>query len=274
MVLPRPSNTGILISSVMVGLLGLGANLFMQLDPKIFHTPPKTESESDDDSSSTFLEMLFGKADDEESEENSKQLEEDLPGPAKCIADIEEMHNQTELVFGNWEKTGVVPQQLDIKFTSKAEKLCQLVVLDPTATDEQKRRARLTVLAIVFRAARMAPKEHRKAFIRASREVMKGNNPQDNSRVIALKIFLDCNFARPNTKRLLRDLGRFSDHCASTSVAVGVYMSVAKELKRHRQYAIAKDVLKLGLSKHKGKATNRLLNELHKRTIPTSHRIR
>ena len=49
MVLPRPSNTGILISSVMVGLLGLGANLFMQLDPKIFEVAPPPAQEPDTD---------------------------------------------------------------------------------------------------------------------------------------------------------------------------------------------------------------------------------
>lgn len=272
MVLPRPSNTGILISSVMVGLLGLGANLFMRLDPKIFQIPPKPVENEDKDSSS-FLEMLFSKEADEAPipEENST---EDLPGPEKCIAEIDEMRSEIEVAFQSWEKTGRTPRGVDIQFTSKTEKLCQLVVLDPTATDEQKRKVRLTALAILFRAARIAPQDHSAAFRRACNEVRKGNNAHDNSRVFALKIFLECNFARPDTKKLLKDLERFSDHCPSNSVAVGVYMSVARELKRYRQFAVAQDVLKLGLSKHKGKATSRLLNELHKRTIPTSYRVR
>lgn len=277
MVLPRPSNKGILVGAVLVAALGLAANYFMQLDPKlvasILPTLPNesvlvedaevqkvdpidepTEPEPEKDPS-TSRPPSAGRA------ENKIDLKAAIKELTLLETNIQQVHRQ-------WEIYGNVPNEyrkaLD-RISNRGLVLSKRIADFPAATEEQKHAARLSALAIAFCAAQMDEQKAGQVFDIVSSEVFeKSTSESERARTAVLSFIIHHDLRRPNGDQLIEDLQAFGDEYDSSANAIFLHLTIAQELTQRGFIDISNQVLRNGIRRYRDLdgAVNRMISML------------
>ena len=259
MALPRPSNDGILILSVLVGALGLGANHFMQLDPRVIAAlmpaPVATVEQAPNVANEPPPKPL-------------PDSNDDAPLPiGLTMPELARLEEQIKAVHDRWEKYGHVPRDYRDSFpqiAARAMFLKRQVAASPNADENRKRTARLSALSIAFFAAEMQPKAV-DVFQQLSGEILNECTSQtDCARTVVLQILILHDFENPHEQKLLSDLTRFSDEYESVSNGIFMYQTVAKKLDGNGFRELSNRVLQQGILRYRkdGSKVNRLINDL------------
>ena len=275
MVLPRPSNVGILTSSVLVGALGLGATYFIQHPELLARIAPKTETLSE---AASPAEPAPAPAAEEPPpsppppEPPEDQEADEEPAAKKrmpvglAMKELAEMEANIKAAHAGWEAYGHVQRDYKKALPKLAARavLLKRVVVDSDASENTKRKARLGALSIAFFAAEMEPKAIN-AFRILSSEVLKETTAQiDRARIIVLRILILNDYENPDEEQLLNQLERFSREFDNPSDAVFLYKEVADKLHKHKCRELSITVLRQGIRLHRqdGSVVNRLINDL------------
>ena len=258
--LPRPSNTGILISAVLVGLLALGANWYMRLGPEFFLRFLPTVTTSDDANNMP----------DVPTKHVAKETEIPVLITAEaheCVTKLEKNETRVKAIFDKWkeERTFDEPELAYLpQIVAESEKLYGVVALDAEATTEEKSVSRKYLLAITFRAAQIFQDELQDSFWKISDEIVKnGMNDLDTARAEVLRIIMKTNFRNPDEERLLGDVHGFMQTYSSVTAGIELHLLLAKDLFRSGHFELARKVLQMGIDTYEGTRGHvRLLNEM------------
>jgi hypothetical protein len=264
MALPRPTNTGALVSAVLVAILGLAANFYIKLAPSLMSTPSDQETESAD-GSPDGADAADSRAKGSDVATVGGKPPSLLPTPAKCLSELTSIDARASKILEAVSAAKVISKEAARQMAdlgTQAQKLLQLVLLDPGATREQKQEARLVALTLTFRIARMVP-ELKDAFWRVSNDVVEnGDGNHEAPRAAGLQILMRIRFSSPDQRVLLADLRKFTARFPAPQVGVEVYVMIARELTQHGHPEIGKAVLQQGVKLYPDIARSRLSNEM------------
>ncbi len=274
MVLPRPSNVGILTSSVLVGALGLGATYFIQHPELLARIAPKIETATEASSPveptpTPILEepttVPPGDVPDDQQATQEPVAEKRMP-VGLATKELTQMEENIKAAHSRWEAYGHVRRDYKEALPKLAARavLLKRVVVDSEASEKAKRKARLGALSIAFFATEMEPKAL-DAFRVLSSEVLKETSAQiDRARIIVLRILILNDYKNPNEEKLLGQLARFSDEFDNPADAVFLYQEVANKLHKHKFRELSIRALQQGIRLHRddGSIVNRLINDL------------
>jgi hypothetical protein len=241
------------VSAVLVGILAIAANAYIKFAPQLLNGRSDKASK---------IEVSSSHGIDSEVLDSIGSI---LPTPEKCLAELERFDDLSLKLVQSAKKSTTADEMALRKLEAlgtQAEKLYQLIVLDPAATAGQKREARLATLALTFRAARLVT-ALQDSFWRISNEVVaQGDANTDAVRAAGLQILMRIDFESPDVPRLLSDLRQLVLRFPSTEVGVEVFILIANELAGRARTDIAKVVLKEGANLYEGASKSRLINEM------------
>jgi len=251
MPLPRPTNTGTLVSAAIVGLLGFGACLFIKYGPKNHHCIE-------------YVPKILALTIDPKEEENEPAETLD-DSPQGCARQLQEMEKQLSPLCNLWRKDRRVSQDDWLALegrAARAEELNEIVQSDPDIKPKLKRYSQLVTLSSTFKIAQI-DEGQTEVFFSVSNSIIESSKIEiDVARAAGLQLVLKNDFRRPDHALMIRSLTHFSEEYESVQAEVDVYRMFAKELSFYGHEGLAQQILRLGIKQYDGRQVHRLIQLL------------
>ncbi len=268
--LARPSNVGSLIGAVMVALLGLAANYYLNMDPQVLQSflpqaadtdiakvPEQDGLEKEKEKFSLRFWEPLRRANAAESLSPEQIRKEALDRIKVVQAHLLESSNRQRLVGQRLsdEELSALVQVLD--------QLCSRMEADEDASESQRKEACLSRLYGLYVAADMSRASFADQFHTVAEEAIHHADETVVSHATALKLLHDLDFQHPDQTELFAKLRDFTNEFPTSEVGVYVFSIASRELWRHAHRELAEDVLRLGIQTYAGqRGSSRLMNQL------------
>jgi hypothetical protein len=277
MELGRPSNTGSLVSAVLVGLLALASNHYARISPKVIKMmqerarqrallEQQEAARKIRDAKHPALEHKFGPIPviPDELEWSNEQL----------ATTIESCEDSIATAFQAWQlERSVVDRPQVVSTLSAVTRIQEYLSRYPQAIDTLSSTSRLALLRVYFMSAQIAPKTHADAFRHWDDRLTHSSVVAEQSQAAALRFYLQQDLRRPKLAELNKGLSDFAKQYPNHALGASLCSMISRELWSRGHQKAAEGVLRHGIEIHAGNpSVSQLVNQLvDQQSLPSSN---
>ena len=245
MELGRPSNTGSLISAVLVGLLALGANQYARLDPR-------------------KLDDFFAGMKSPPEPVKTAALVPPQPTLKSVSNGINFSERELFPLFGKVKAHVLTAHDANLRDVLKRlSTTLDELERDPQIRTQLAPATQLALLRALFMAAELHAEPFADAFSLWSERLLDSPNRQLASQAAALIFFRANDLDHPQPQAIVHSLREFSAEHTDPELGIHFYLNVAEQLRSKGHAELARVVIKLGIELYKERGgTHRLVNWL------------